>query len=64
MAHLASLPPFEELFIDFSMPIPRLSTERELLREQGTPVTLPGPARQTSSSKALELIWKPLSLKL
>ena len=39
VAHLESLPPFEELFIDFSMPIPRLSTERELLREQGTPVT-------------------------
>ena len=33
VVHLASLPPFEELFIDFSMPIP------ELLREQGTPVT-------------------------
>ena len=61
VAHLASLPPSEELFIDFSMPIPR---ERELLREQGTPVTLPEPARQSSSSKALELIWKPLSLKL
>ena len=31
----------EELFIGFSIPIPRPSTERELLGEKGTPVTLP-----------------------
>ena len=36
-----SLPQLEELSIGFSIPIPRPSTERELLGEQGTPVTLP-----------------------
>ena len=41
MARLRSLPQLEELYIGFSIPIPRPSTERELLGEQGTPVTLP-----------------------
>ena len=41
VARLSSLPQLEELFIGFSIPIPRPSTERELLGEQGTPVTLP-----------------------
>ena len=40
-ARLGSLPLLEELFIRFSVPIPRPSTERELLGEQRTPVTLP-----------------------
>ena len=41
VARLQSLPHLEELRIGFSVPIPRPSTERELLGEQGTPVTLP-----------------------
>ena len=41
VARLGSLPLLEELFIGFSIPIPRPSTERELLGEQRTPVTLP-----------------------
>ena len=41
VARLSSLPQLEELYIGFSVPIPRPSTERELLGEQGTPVTLP-----------------------
>ena len=41
VARLSSLPQLEELFIGFSIPIPRPSTERELLGEKGTPVTLP-----------------------
>jgi hypothetical protein len=41
VARLRSLPQLEELLISFSVPIPRPSTERELLGEQGTPVTLP-----------------------
>ena len=36
-----SLPRLEELSISFSVPIPRPSTERELLGEPGAPVTLP-----------------------
>ena len=38
---LRSLPQLEELSIGFSIPIPRPSSERELLGEQGAPVTLP-----------------------
>jgi hypothetical protein len=38
---LSSLPQLEELSIGFSIPIPRPSTERELLGEQVTPVMLP-----------------------
>jgi hypothetical protein len=41
VARLASLPQLEELSIRFSIPIPRPSTERELLGERGTLVTLP-----------------------
>ena len=41
VARLSSLPRLEELSIGFSIPIPRPSAERELLGEQGTPVTLP-----------------------
>ena len=41
VARLRSLPQLEELHISFSVPIPRPSTERELLGEQGTPVMLP-----------------------
>ena len=41
VARLRSLPQLEELDIGFSIPIPRPSTERELLGEPGTPVTLP-----------------------
>ena len=41
VARLLSLPQLEELSIGFSIPIPRPSTERELLGEQGTPVMLP-----------------------
>ena len=41
VARLRSLPQLEELSIEFSTPIPRPSTERELLGEQGAPVTLP-----------------------
>ena len=41
VARLSSLPLLEELFIGFSIPIPRPSTERELLGEQGNTVTLP-----------------------
>ena len=40
-ARLGSLPLLEELFIGFSIPITCPSTERELLGEQRTPVTLP-----------------------
>ena len=41
VARLRSLPQLKELSIRFSTPIPRPSTERELLGEQGTLVTLP-----------------------
>ena len=41
VARLSSLPQLEELSIGFSIPIPRPSFERELLGDQGTPVTLP-----------------------
>ena len=40
-ARLQFLPVLEEFFIGFSIPIPRPSTERELLGEQRAPVTLP-----------------------
>ena len=40
VARLSSLPLLEELVIGFSIPIPRPSTERELLGE-GAPITLP-----------------------
>ena len=40
-ARLQSLPQLQELSIDFSIPIPRPSAERELLGEKGTSVTLP-----------------------
>ena len=40
-ARLRSLPLLEELTIEFSVPIPRPSTERELLGEKRAPVTLP-----------------------
>ena len=40
VARLSSLPQLEELSIGFSIPIPRPSTERELLGEQRSPVTL------------------------
>jgi hypothetical protein len=42
VARLSSLPQLKILYIEFSAPIPRPSTEVELLGEQGTPVTLPG----------------------
>jgi hypothetical protein len=41
VARLSSLPQLEILSIEFSVPIPRPSTERELLGEKGTPLTLP-----------------------
>ena len=41
VARLQSLPLLEELTIGFSIPIPRPSTERELLGENGAPTTLP-----------------------
>ena len=41
VARLRSLPLLEELTITFSIPIPRPSTERELLGEEGAPITLP-----------------------
>ena len=41
VARLSSLPQLEELFIQFSIPIPRPSAEREMLGAEGTPVTLP-----------------------
>ena len=41
VARLQFLPQLKELYIGFSVPIPRPSTERELLGEQGAPVTLP-----------------------
>ncbi|KAN0133875.1 hypothetical protein V8E53_008307 [Lactarius tabidus] len=41
VARLQSLPQLQRLSIDFSIPIPRPSTERELLGEQRAPVTLP-----------------------
>ena len=40
-ARLQSLSQVEKLSIGFSVPIPRPSAERELLGQQGTPVTLP-----------------------
>ncbi|KAF8269976.1 hypothetical protein EI94DRAFT_1724025 [Lactarius quietus] len=40
VARLSSLPQLKELSIGFSVPIPRPSTERELLGKMGTPVTL------------------------
>ena len=41
VARLSCLPQLEELFISFSTPIPRPSTEREMIGENGAPVTLP-----------------------
>ena len=41
VARLRSLPQLEELSLEFSIPIPRPSTERELLGENGAPITLP-----------------------
>ena len=41
VARLQSLPQLQELSVEFSTPIPRPSTQRELLGEQRTPVTLP-----------------------
>ena len=41
VARLRSLPQLENLFLEFYTPLPRPSTERELLGEQGAPVTLP-----------------------
>jgi hypothetical protein len=41
VARLQSLPQLKELSIGFTNPIPRPSSERELLGEQGAPVTLP-----------------------
>ena len=41
VARLQPLPQLQELNIGFSTPIPHPSTERELLGEQGAPVTLP-----------------------
>ena len=41
VARLRSLPLLEELIITFSIPIPRPSTERELLGDQGAPIKLP-----------------------
>jgi hypothetical protein len=41
VARLRSLPQLEELYIRFSMPIPRPSAEREMLGEHRAPVTLP-----------------------
>jgi hypothetical protein len=41
VARLRSLPHLEELSIEFSIPIPRPSAEREQLGEQGTTITLP-----------------------
>jgi len=41
VARLQSLLRLEELYIGFSVPIPRPSAEGELLGKQGTPVTLP-----------------------
>ena len=39
-ARLGSLPQLKELYIGFSIPVPRPSTERELLGAHGAPVTL------------------------
>ena len=41
VARLRSLPQLEELYIGFSIPMPRPSTERELLGGHGAPGTLP-----------------------
>ena len=41
VARLMSHPLLEELTITFSIPIPRPSSERELLGEEGAPITLP-----------------------
>ncbi|KAH9175952.1 hypothetical protein EDB89DRAFT_240045 [Lactarius sanguifluus] len=41
VVRLQSLPQLEKLSIGFSIPIPRPGSERELLGEQGLPVTLP-----------------------
>ena len=41
VARLQSLPLLEELTFTFSIPIPRPSTERELLGEERDPITLP-----------------------
>ena len=41
VARLRSLPHLEDLYISFSVPIPRPSAERELIGEHGAPVTLP-----------------------
>ena len=41
VARLRSLPQLKELYIGFSVPVPRPSTESVLLGEQGVPVILP-----------------------
>ena len=41
VARLQSLPLLEELTIEFYIPIPRPSTEREILGNKGAPITLP-----------------------
>ena len=41
VARLQSLPLLEKLTIEFSIPIPRPSTERDILGEKGAPITLP-----------------------
>jgi hypothetical protein len=41
VARLRSLPHLVELSIEFSVPVPRPRTERQLLGEQGAPMTLP-----------------------
>jgi hypothetical protein len=47
VARLSCLPQLKKLTIGFSIPIPRPGTERELLGEHGTPVTLPNLANLT-----------------
>ena len=47
VARLQSFPLLEELTISFSIPIPRPSTEREILGEKGAPITLP----------SLKILW-------
>jgi hypothetical protein len=41
VARLSSLPQLKELSIGFAVPMPRPSTERELLGDQGAPKTIP-----------------------
>jgi hypothetical protein len=58
VARLSSFPQLKELSIEFSVPIPRPSTERELLGEEGTPVTLPN--LQTFSFKGVSTYLESL----